>query len=370
MTDSFSLSIIIPAYNVQDYIVATVTSITTQMRSTHELIVVDDGSSDTTLAHLHRLQQEYANLHITVFEQSNQGVAAARNQGLALARGEYIVFVDSDDLLFPDSLKALDQVILQSHPDVIACDLQFWYPKRASKNKRITSGFAPDLLTSDKEEILNTYFNECHMFVWSKVFRRDIYLRQADPVFPVGRVYEDVTALPQLLDSCENLYYLPHCLINYRQREGSISKTGSVRSFRELSTALLPARQHFVTSGLSDSGKLFFDIALCHVHIGIVKDTYQLPLLQGWRLRKEIQATLLGALFHPWPHVLAVMSDPNARLGTRDVAAAQERAEFRRKQARQLKQALSGSVSFDIRQTISRTLRSWRNKLRTHRAAT
>ena len=364
MTNTISLSLIVPAYNVQDYIRASILAIATQMRPCHELIVIDDGSSDSTLAELRHLQQEFEHLPITVLEQSNQGVAAARNQGLALARGDYIAFVDSDDILMPGSLDALDEVIRQSRPDVIACDLQFWYPQRESKNKRITTAFAPHVLTTSKDEILNTYFDECHMFVWSKIFRREIYLRQTTPVFPLGRVYEDVTALPQLLDSCDNLYYLPHCIINYRQRDGSISKSSSAKSFRELSTALLPARRHFADSGLNAGSRLYFDVALCHVYIGIVKDTYNLPLLQGRRLRKEIQATLLGALFHPWQDVLAAMPLPRDSQGGRDAAAAEERSEFRRKQARQLRQVLGGSIAFDVKQTISRTVRAWRNKLR------
>ncbi|KAB8044432.1 glycosyltransferase family 2 protein [Janthinobacterium aquaticum] len=370
MTENVSLSIIVPAYNVQDYIGATFASITEQMRATHELIFVDDGSTDGTLAALQTLKQNRSDLNITLFEQRNQGVAAARNQGLALARGEYIVFVDSDDLLLPGSLDALDRVIVEAHPDVIACDLQFWHPQRESKNKRITSGFMPDVLTTSKDEIRNRYFDECHMFVWSKIFRRDIYLQHTMPVFPPGRVYEDVTAMPQLLDSCNNLYYLPHCLINYRQRDGSISKTGNLRTFLELSTALLPARRYFSEQGLNDTGKMHFDIAMCHIYIGIVKDTYQLPLRQGYRFRKEIQTTLLNALFHPWQEVVAVMARAGMPAPIRDIMAAQERAAFRRKQARQLTQVLGGSISFGIRQTISRTVRTWRTRLRRGSGAT
>ena len=364
MTDTISLSLLVPAYNVQDYIRASIVAIATQMRASHELIIIDDGSSDGTLAELRRLQQEYAHLRITVFEQTNQGVAAARNQGLALAHGDYIAFVDSDDILMPGSLDALGDVIRQSCPDVIACDLQYWYPQRESKNKRITTAFAPHVLTTNKEEILNTYFDECHMFVWSKVFRREIYLRQAAPVFPQGRVYEDVTALPQLLDSCENLYYLPHCIINYRQRDGSISKTGSIKSFRELSTALLPARRHFADSDLNARGKLYFDVALCHIYIGIAKDTYSLPFLQGHRLRREIQTTFIEALFHPWREVLDAMPLARDYQAGRDGSAGQERHEFRKKQARQLRQVLEGSISFAVKQTISHTIRAWRNWLR------
>lgn len=364
MTATLSLSIIVPAYNVENYINATVASIAGQMQQSHELIIVDDGSSDATLDHLRALSRQYSHLSITLFEQANQGVASARNQGLALARGEYILFVDSDDILLPGSLEALDKVIRDARPDVIACDLQFWYPQRESKNKRIGSGFAPDVLTTDKGEILNTYFNECHMFVWSKIFRREIYLRQTAPVFPPGRVYEDVTAVPQLLDACANLYYLPHCLINYRQREGSISKTGDIKTFRELSTALLPARRHFAATGLNDSSKLYFDIALCHIYIGIIKDTYQLPFAEGRRFRKEIQRTLLDALFHPLRTVLDEMPQAGKRLSQRDGAAAEERTNFRKKQARQLGLALNGSIAFEVKQSISHRFRAWRTRLR------
>lgn len=81
-------------------------------------------------------------------------------------------------------------------------------------------------------------------------------------------------------------------------------------------------------------------------------------------MRREIKATLLDALFHPWKEVLEAMPKAGALLSTRDSAATLERTRFRQKQAKQLQQILGGSLIFDIRQTISRRLRLWRDLLR------
>src|SRR5471030_1993879 len=122
MIDTISISIIVPAYNVQRYIEECVVSICGQMHCHHELIVVNDGSSDATPALLRQLQRRFHSINFTVYDQPNLGVAHARNQGVALARGDYIAFVDSDDVLRPGSLIAVDRDQRAGPQHVVAVD--------------------------------------------------------------------------------------------------------------------------------------------------------------------------------------------------------------------------------------------------------
>ena len=94
------VSIIIPAYNAASYLEETILSIYKQSYSTWEVILVNDGSTDNTLELIRSLNDR----RITVINQKNAGVAAARNKGLHFAQGEYIVFFDADDLMTPDFL--------------------------------------------------------------------------------------------------------------------------------------------------------------------------------------------------------------------------------------------------------------------------
>lgn len=94
------VSVVIPAYQAQDTIGAAISSILTQQFSPHEIIVVDDGSSDDTASILSGYKD-----HIQVISQSNRGPSAARNAGWRASTGELVAFVDADDILFPNYLK-------------------------------------------------------------------------------------------------------------------------------------------------------------------------------------------------------------------------------------------------------------------------
>ena len=93
------VSIVVPAYNAEDYIRKCVDSILAQSNQSLEVIVVDDGSTDSTLAEL----KAYSNdSRVRVIHQENQGVSSARNKALAVAKGEFVAFVDSDDVVHPE----------------------------------------------------------------------------------------------------------------------------------------------------------------------------------------------------------------------------------------------------------------------------
>lgn len=354
-TMAILLSIIIPAYNVQAYLGPCMAAIFAQLQAHHELIVIDDGSLDATATVLAQCKQEHGASHFTVAWQANGGVAAARNHGLALARGEYIAFVDSDDLLLPGALQAIDEVIARHQPDVISCDLRLWYPDRPGKTRIVRAGYAPHVLTVDRDTILSVYFHERQMYVWSKIFKRTIYERQTAPLFPPGRVFEDVTAVPLLLAGCDNLYYLPHCIIDYRQRPGSISKTMSAQACLDLATALLPARARLATLELTSATRMQFDVAASHFYLGVVKDSYLLPWATGRAVRRQAKGDYLASLFHDHALVLDAMARPDACVG-----AARCGPRWRR----QITAALAGSLHFEVAQLVAGRLRRWRDRRR------
>ncbi len=105
------VSVIIPAYNAGKYIAETLDSVTKQSWSRIETFVVDDGSSDNTVA----IARSYESDRLKVIEQKNSGACVARNRGLAMSKGEYIQFLDADDVLSPDKIE--EQVkVLQNNP--------------------------------------------------------------------------------------------------------------------------------------------------------------------------------------------------------------------------------------------------------------
>ena len=112
MNDKPLVSVIIPAYNCADYIVESIESALAQDYPNKEIIVVDDGSTDDTVATLSAFDGK-----ITVIRQENAGSAVARNTGIKASSGEFIAFLDSDDLWFPGKL-SLQVEYMEAHPDI------------------------------------------------------------------------------------------------------------------------------------------------------------------------------------------------------------------------------------------------------------
>lgn len=365
------LSILVPAYNAAPFIADCLRHIVTQMAPQHELIIVDDGSTDATPARVREVQAAHPQLRIALVQQANQGISAARNRALGEARGDYILFVDSDDRLLPQSLAELEKVMQAQRPDVIATALRMWHPDAPSKDRDVAMHYPPGQLITGQDQILLPFFADRHMYVWCKVFRREIYARPAlpAPLFPVGRLFEDVAVVPRLLRECASLVYIPHVLLAYRQHPVSITRVISERWCIDFITALASVKPGYERrrdsdrvrgDGGQDSGggivggavsaavRSEFDAAVCHFYIGIVKNSYQLPSAAGKRVRAQVREIFLSSLFNPPQQALDEL-----------------RARGALRTARQVGRALAGSKLFHVQQSVLRTIKLWQRMART-----
>ncbi|TFW28762.1 glycosyltransferase family 2 protein [Duganella callida] len=343
------LSILVPGYNVERFITDCLEHIAVQMRGHHELIVVDDGSTDQTVARVRAVQAAWPRLAIRLIEQPNQGISDARNRALQEARGAYIVFVDSDDRLLPRSLEALERVIADKQPDVIATALRFWHPDAPDKDRDVYMSYQPEQTITCQDTILSAFFADRHMYVWCKVFRREIYAQLAMPLFPSRRLFEDVAVVPRLLQRCRSLVYLPHVLLAYRQHPVSITRVISEQWCVDFVSALAAVKPAFEQAGVSAAVRAQFDRAVCHFYIGMVKNSYQLPAATGDAVRGKVRRIFLDSLFAPPQQVLAAMR------GNRDDAHT----------ARQVQRALNDNRWFHLQQTAVRKLKLWQRLERT-----
>ena len=115
------LSVIVPIYNVQDYVVAALQSLQEQSFTDFEAILVEDKSTDDSLAVIQEFAHEDPRFYI-IQHKTNQGVAAARNVGLENAQGEYIYYFDPDDLLPHDFLKNMMAAIQKTDIDIVCAN--------------------------------------------------------------------------------------------------------------------------------------------------------------------------------------------------------------------------------------------------------
>ncbi|MFL6671663.1 MAG: glycosyltransferase family 2 protein [Massilia sp.] len=345
-----TLSVIVPAFDAARFIEPCLRSILAQLEPQHALVMVDDGSRDDTHAVAERLRDEFAHADFTLIRQPNQGIAGARNRGLAAAAGQYLLFVDADDLLEPGALLALDAVAKAHQPDVIACDFNAWRPDKQRKSHRVSLGYPPNTLMRDRDEILLHFFADRHMYVWANVFRREVYERVPQPVFPLGRVFEDVSVLSHLLARCDSLYHLARPIIDYRQHAASLKRAVSAKWCVDFVSALQQVKHAFSTVPASDAVRMHIDATACHFYIGIVKNSYQLPWREGRAVRDQIRQLFLDSLFHYPLAVLAAMENGalQSRDSKADVAA-----------ARQARKALEGDIGFAIAKTASRKIKLW-----------
>lgn len=348
------LSIVVPAYNAAPFIESCLAPVLQQMTPAHELVVIDDGSRDDTAALVEGLAPRYPDARLRVVRQPNQGIAGARNRGLLEAAGDYLLFLDADDILLPGLLADVGAVIAAHAPDVIVFDFNMWRPDNPRKSYPVAMGHAPDALTCEREAILATYFTDRHTYVWAHVFRRTIYERQAQPVFPPGRSYEDVAALAGLLADCRSLYRLARPGIDYRQHPASLKNAVSPSWCEDYVLALRHVKHLFEQRPASPALRMQIDICACHFFIGMIKASFQLSWREGTAARHHAGRLFADALFHPVEQVLDAME--RGTLPSRDRKA--DRAA-----ALQARKALSGSVAFSLGKTLSRRLKQWQRAL-------
>lgn len=131
--DKGKVSIIVPAYNVRDYIGKCIDSIIVQNYKNLQIILVDDGSTDDTYSIL----QEYndSDDRIILIHQNNKGLSGARNSGLDIASGEYIYFVDGDDMIHPSCIDTMVSVIEQYHCDIVQCSVHSFLDEKSVPSK-------------------------------------------------------------------------------------------------------------------------------------------------------------------------------------------------------------------------------------------
>ncbi len=249
-------SLIVPVYNVADYLPSCMESLQHQDFTDYEIILVDDGSTDGKSG---ALCDEYAASfpNVRVIHQENGGLGAARNTGLEHASGEYVFFIDSDDYIADNTLSILSRAIQQYAADMLVFTFQYVHGQAytpAEPNSVPTH--APLRLSSNPGLLLEP------PSAWARVCRRSLFLDHGIR-FP-GRVwYEDLRTTPKCLYYAKDVVYLPNALYFYVQREGSIMHSASTRRNLEILDALEDLHQFFSDKPVSSA----FSDALCYLDV-------------------------------------------------------------------------------------------------------
>lgn len=223
------ISIIIPIYNVSQYLNECIQSVVNQSYKDFECVLIDDGSSDGCEMICDQWAQKDS--RIKVIHQSNQGVSKARNRGIAEAQGEYITFIDSDDWIDPNYLNELFQPIEKYNVDLVVCGLQQQYNNGTFQNYSYKTG-----IIKIEKQFTNEFTDINKQFLLFgpviKLYRKSI-IQKHNIHFPPEYTYgEDLLFNYSYLEYVKAIYIVDQCLYHYRIiGSGTLSSIKRINQF-------------------------------------------------------------------------------------------------------------------------------------------
>lgn len=213
------VSVIVPVYNVYDYLEKCLDSLVHQTLDLIEIIIVNDGSVDNSDDIIQKYAKKYQN--IKAYKKENSGLSDTRNYGLNYASGEYITFVDSDDFVEPTMYEEMYEKAKTGNYDIVACDINYVYKNR---EERILVDPKKDV-NNIKELFINFYPTVC-----TKIFKKELFDKSKQK-FKSGIWYEDVEFMYRLLPYVNSVGVIHKPFYNYLQREKSITSTISPKIY-------------------------------------------------------------------------------------------------------------------------------------------
>ena len=257
------VSIIIPVYNVENYLEECLDSVINQTFSDLEIICIDDGSTDNTL----NILKSYENIdsRIKVISQENKGVGSARNAGIEVATGKYIYFIDSDDYIYLDAIEEMYEQAERNSSDIVVISRMREEGKDRQKNR---DGFNFDYalkingdnykhLTFNykdiKKNVLNTYYNVFMVF-----YNKEFLDSYPDFVFQEGLIYEDVLFHVKTFLRAERISYIPKAFYFYRKNPNSIM--GNTGHNMDIIKVINSVEDFLIENGYSEEFKNELDL--------------------------------------------------------------------------------------------------------------
>ena len=216
------VSIIVPVYNVSNYIEQCLNSLTNQTLKEIEIIVVDDCGTDDSIDKAEKLAKKDKRIKI-VHNKTNQGLAESRNIGLKYVKTDYVSFLDSDDWVDDDFIEKLYKACQKENADIAVSDFIYYYNQNKQTREWVSTWnfkSGKKIVSEPKDKQYNIY--ACS--VCGKIYRTRLFLEN-DIKFPKGLYYEDVPVTFFTTVLANKIIMVKDTAMLYRQREGSIMAT-------------------------------------------------------------------------------------------------------------------------------------------------
>lgn len=213
------ISIIIPAYNAEEYINKCLDSLINQTKKELEIIVVNDGSKDKT----EEIVKSYTDSRIKYYKNTNHGIGYTRNYGIEKSSGKYLIFLDSDDYLEKDACELLYNEAEKKKLDLVVCDYYKVY-SNGEKEEFTIEDFEESSLKENNKLLNIINYGPCNKIFKSSIIKNKIK-------FLEDLKYEDTTFVAEAIISAKKIGKLNKCLHNYVIRENSETTVRDERCF-------------------------------------------------------------------------------------------------------------------------------------------
>lgn len=212
------VSVIVPVYNVEQYLAKCLNSLVNQTLDDIEIIVVNDGSKDASQEIIEDYVSRYPNRIISLIKE-NGGLSDARNFGIDRANGTYIGFVDSDDYVEPEMFSEMYELAEKCQAEMVICNLQ-----KVDENGKVTQKLTqiPHLPEKIILKENMSVFSDLSYFACNKLFKKELFKNHR---FKKDVHFEDIQLIPQLLLQCKVIAQTQSYFYNYLERSDSITKT-------------------------------------------------------------------------------------------------------------------------------------------------
>lgn len=240
------ISVIIPVYNVEKYLERCVNSILDQTYRNIEVILVDDGSIDTSGEICDKFKKKDKRIH--VIHKKNGGLSHARNIGIEKSRGTYLYFIDSDDFVDAKILEKLYSGLIKSKSDMALCDLVYCNENLENLNAQYHHNEISSAIVSRKEywELLLKDENAAFIVAWNKLYKRNLF---KGIEYPLNKLHEDEFILKDIVERCSSICIVGEALYYYLQRDNSIMGQASIHGDLDKIEALFRRALYFFESG-------------------------------------------------------------------------------------------------------------------------
>ena len=229
--NNYLVSVIVPIYNVQNYLQKCIDSIKAQTYKNLEIILVDDGSPDGCGEICERNKK--LDSRIKVVHKENGGLSDARNAGMCIATGSYYVFIDSDDFIHKSMIEELVKAVSETGADIAVCNFKNVSEDDSIDTDKELSCGPYKIFSQDEDKLRAFYGDTCTQFTvaWNKIYPASFF---KDIEYPKGKVHEDEFTTYKLLEQSSKVAYIDTPLYYYVSRQSSImgEKFGKARLYR------------------------------------------------------------------------------------------------------------------------------------------